>query len=65
MGHAAIEVNDASDMESDDYECVCHRRSFQTNSRSGPLFTKGGDLVLPTAFREWAFVGAHYAKQSE
>ncbi len=27
MGHAAIEVNDASDMESADCGCVCHRRS--------------------------------------
>ncbi|MGC4048391.1 MAG: cytochrome P460 family protein [Paludibaculum sp.] len=30
----------------------------QTNSRSGPVFTKDGDLVLPTGFRSWAFMGA-------
>jgi hypothetical protein len=29
----------------------------QTNSRSGPVFTKDGDLVLPTGFREWLFMG--------
>jgi hypothetical protein len=29
----------------------------QTNSRSGPVFTKDGDLVLPTGFREWVFMG--------
>ncbi len=29
----------------------------QTNSRSGPVFTKDGDLVLPTGFREWVFIG--------
>jgi hypothetical protein len=29
----------------------------QTNSRIGPVFTKGGDLVLPTGFREWVFMG--------
>src|SRR5215469_6118086 len=29
----------------------------QTNSRSGPVFTKDGDLVLPTGFREWIFMG--------
>ena len=34
----------------------------QTNSRSGPVFTKDGDLVLPAGFREWVFMGgAHYA----
>jgi hypothetical protein len=29
----------------------------QTNSPSGPVFTKDGDLVLPTGFREWVFIG--------
>lgn len=29
----------------------------QTNSRSGSVFTKDGDLVLPTGFREWVFMG--------
>ena len=29
----------------------------QTNSRSGPVFTTNGDLVLPTGFREWVFMG--------
>src|SRR5579872_1877103 len=29
----------------------------QTTSRSGPVFTKDGDLVLPTGFREWVFMG--------
>jgi hypothetical protein len=29
----------------------------QTSPRSGPVFTKDGDLVLPTGFREWVFVG--------
>ena len=29
----------------------------QTNSRSGPVFTKDDDLVLPTGFREWVFMG--------
>src|SRR5215467_9754776 len=29
----------------------------QTNSRSGPVFTKDGDLVLPRGFREWVFMG--------
>src|SRR4051812_19669305 len=33
----------------------------QTNSRSGPIFTKDGDLFMPTGFREWVFMGAHYA----
>ena len=29
----------------------------QTTSRHGPVFTKDGDLVLPTGFREWVFMG--------
>ena len=29
----------------------------QTSSRRGPVFTKDGDLVLPTGFREWIFMG--------
>ena len=29
----------------------------QTKPRSGPVFTKDGDLVLPTGFREWVFMG--------
>ena len=29
----------------------------QTSSRRGPVFTKDGDLVLPTGFREWVFMG--------
>jgi hypothetical protein len=29
----------------------------QTHSRSGPVFTKDGDLILPTGFREWVFMG--------
>jgi hypothetical protein len=29
----------------------------QTNSRSGPVFPKDGDLVLPAGFREWVFMG--------
>lgn len=29
----------------------------QTHSRNGPAFTKDGDLVLPTGFREWVFMG--------
>jgi hypothetical protein len=29
----------------------------QTSPRRGPVFTKDGDLVLPTGFREWVFVG--------
>jgi len=29
----------------------------QTSPRRGPVFTKDGDLVLPTGFREWVFMG--------
>ena len=29
----------------------------QTSPSKGPVFTKDGDLVLPTGFREWVFMG--------
>ena len=29
----------------------------QTSPARGPVFTKDGDLVLPTGFREWIFIG--------
>src|SRR5260370_11707521 len=29
----------------------------QSNAQKGPVFTKDGDLVLPTGFREWVFMG--------
>src|ERR1700722_5143879 len=30
----------------------------QPGERSGPVFTKEGELVLPTGYRKWIFVGA-------
>ncbi len=30
----------------------------QTGPRTGPVFTKDGDLVLPTGFREWIRIGS-------
>ena len=29
----------------------------QPKAQKGPVFTKEGNLVLPTGFREWAFIG--------
>src|SRR5215471_13168606 len=29
----------------------------QSRAQRGPVFTKDGNLVLPTGFREWVFIG--------
>ena len=29
----------------------------QSRVQRGPVFTKDGNLVLPTGFREWVFIG--------
>ena len=45
MGHAAIEVNDGSDIEAliAGAFVIAAVAILQTNSRSGPVFTKDGD----------------------
>jgi hypothetical protein len=35
----------------------CSHRALTTQAQKGPVFTKEGNLVLPTGFREWVFFG--------